>query len=137
MVPKAKTKHAEGSILANIRPALGIEFSLNLDKGTIKSTAWPTGEEREYALPPLWGATDEHILYWGLKSELPDFLPTYKIPLPRAWFDVLFKERSQSKRKIYMDDAYCIETGYIVYDRREAYEAEYWSEAMATLGFAV
>jgi hypothetical protein len=80
---------------------------------------------------------DEPLVYRGDKSDLPTFLPGFVIPVPSAWFDALFIERREKKRKIYTSEAYAVGTGYIVYDRREAYEANFWAEAMKTIKFAV
>lgn len=82
-------------------------------------------------------AAGEPLVYRGRKEDLPDFLPWFTIPLPRAWFGALFKERKEKGKKIYSCDAYQIQTGYMVYDRQEAYEAILWADAMKTLGFAV
>jgi hypothetical protein len=82
-------------------------------------------------------AAGEPLVYRGRREDLPDFLPWFAIPLPHAWFGALFKERKEKGKKIYSCDAYKIETGYIIYDRQEAYEAFLWSDAMRTLGFAV
>jgi hypothetical protein len=111
LVPIVQREKRAESLLEKLRPALGIEFSLESDRGVIKSITWPTGDECEYAIPSVWDVSGASIFYWETKSELPDFLPGFKIPLSRSWFDVLFKERMQSKRKIYIDDAYRIDTG--------------------------
>jgi hypothetical protein len=79
---------------------------------------------------------DELLVYRGHKSDLLAFLPGFAIPVPLAWFDVLFVEYREAKKLVYRADAYAVATGYIVYDCKEAYEAELWADAMKKLGFA-
>lgn len=81
--------------------------------------------------------TDAPLVYRGHKHDLPAFLLGFAVPVPRAWFDVLFKERKEKKQAFYICEAYAIEIGYIIYDCQEAYTAELWDEAMKTIGFAV
>ncbi len=80
---------------------------------------------------------DEPLVYRGDKSGLPAFLPGFVTPVPRAWFDTLFVERKEKGRKIYVSEAYAVGTGYVIYDCKEAYEADPWAEAMKTIKFAV
>jgi hypothetical protein len=73
---------------------------------------------------------DERITYRGKKSDLPAFLPWFKIPMPREWFDVLFKEDQDKKVTIYRADAHNVLTGYTVYDCEEAYKNRQWLDAL-------
>jgi hypothetical protein len=84
-----------------------------------------------------WEIDATQIVYRGTKQQLPRFLPHFKIPVPNAWFDVLFSERQEKKQIVYTSDAYAIATGYIIYDCQVAYTAPLWAEAMKILGFAV
>ena len=71
------------------------------------------------------------------QAGLSEFLPCFMIPVPQAWFDVLFRRHKEKKKNIYKADAYAVTTGYIVYDCRAAYTARRWADARKTLGFAV
>jgi hypothetical protein len=84
-----------------------------------------------------WEIDTTQIIYRGTKQQLPRFLPPFKIPVPSAWFDVLFSARQEKKQIVYTSDAYAIATGYILYDCQAAYTAPLWAEAMKVLGFAV
>jgi hypothetical protein len=84
-----------------------------------------------------WEIEETKVVYRGTKQQLPEFLPPFAIPVPRAWFDVLFLERKEKKQTVYTADAYAIATGYVLYDCKTAYTAPVWAEAMKVLEFAV
>lgn len=84
-----------------------------------------------------WKIEATKIVYRGTKRQLPEFLPPFAIPVPRAWFDVLFLERKEKKQTVYTADAYAIATGYIVYDCEIVYTVPVWAEAMKVIEFAV
>jgi hypothetical protein len=83
-----------------------------------------------------WGFSGNHLVYRGRQRDLPEFLPLFAIPLPRAWFGALFTRHKQKSATIYKDNAYLVATGYIVYSRVEAYGHQ-WLDALKKGFFAV
>jgi hypothetical protein len=83
-----------------------------------------------------WEITDATIVYRGLRQDLPKFLPGFTLPVPKAWFDVLFRERKQKGKVVYQADAYGVATGYLIYDFYGAYGGD-WAEALKGISFAV
>jgi hypothetical protein len=84
-----------------------------------------------------WEITDAPLVYRGLRQALPEFLPGFTIPVPKAWFNELFRKRKQKKKVVYQADAYAVTTGDILYDCPAAYTAELWADALKVISFAI
>jgi hypothetical protein len=90
-----------------------------------------------HALPPGGKISENHLIYRDRQQDLPEFLPTFTIPLLREWFGALFTKYKRKRKTIYKDDAYLVATGYIVYSRVEAYLDGQWLDALKKGFFAV
>lgn len=61
------------------------------------------------------------ITYHGAISELPVFLSWFLIPVPRAFFQAIFKPYYKNRKRYYRDDHYNFDVGDTVYSHVEAY----------------
>ena len=84
-----------------------------------------------------WEITDATIVYRGLRQDLPEFLPGFTMPVPKAWFNEVVRKRRQKKKVVYQADAYAVTTGDIMYDCHTAYTAELWADSLKVISFAV
>lgn len=90
------------------------------------ASALGTLAAEEESAPGSAEAKDSPLIYRGTKQDLPDLLPGFKIPLPRAWFDAIYIGRKKDKKPFYVPEAYAITAGYIVYNNTEAYKERTW-----------
>jgi len=69
-------------------------------------------------------------------GDLPDFLPWYKIPVPRAFFLSLFLARQQNNSTVYREKAYGLTAGDTFYDHKAGYGA-IWRDALPQIGWCI
>jgi len=79
--------------------------------------------------------SDEHIVYEASTQDLPEFLPWFTVPVPRAFFAGIFRPQSK-KGPPYVGDAFAFNAGDTFYDSREGYTAV-WQEALQHINWCV
>ena len=81
-------------------------------------------------------SSEEKVVYDGKVTELPDFLPWYSVPVPAAFFKALFKQYSKNGKPYFIDDAYLLDIGDVVYSHKDAY-SKHWGKFLELDSFLV
>ncbi len=81
-------------------------------------------------------SSKDKIVFEGRVVDLPEYLRWYAIPIPAAFFKALFKQYSKDGKPYFVDDAYALDVGDVVYSHKDAY-AKNWGEFLKLDGFVV